>query len=48
MDVFPDPVMRLSALPQRIDMHVDASEMLDVMEKLVSHLSSDAVSIADR
>ena len=48
VDVFSDPVMNLSTLPRRVHMHVDASEMLDVMEKLVSHFSSDAVAIADR
>ena len=48
VDMLPDPVMDLSALPRRIHMHVDASEMLDVMKKLVSHFTSNTVSVGDR
>lgn len=46
--VFTDAVMQLSALPRRVDMHVHASEVLDVMEKLMPHLAGDGVSLADR
>ena len=46
--VLADPVMVFSALPDRIDMYRDASEMGHVMEQLVAHLPGDLMTLSDR
>lgn len=48
MNMLADPVMDFPALPRRIDMHVHASKVLNIVEELVSHLTGDPVSITDR
>jgi hypothetical protein len=47
MNVFTDPVVCLSALPRRVHVYVDASDVLDVMKNLMAHLTGDTVSLAD-
>jgi hypothetical protein len=46
--VLAEPVMMLPALPGRIDVDRDASEMGHVMEQVVAHLSRDLMTLSDR
>lgn len=41
------PVMVFPALPHRIDMYRDPTEMRYVMEKLVADLSGDLMTLSD-
>jgi hypothetical protein len=46
--VLADPMMVFPALPDRIDVDRDPTEMGHVMEQLVAHLSGDLMTLADR
>jgi hypothetical protein len=47
MRVLADPMMVFAALPDRIDVDRDPTEMGHVMEQLVAHLSGDLMTLSD-